>query len=117
MHVQIFVINTGKGFDRHLFGLKTLVEEEGGRVPELFTDPAYQKLNHIILSTSTVSSPAILIGGFAPVTPDGFGVGEFSHHSMSTIFTQVISRTVEQFNVSQHRIRNSKGLWEMDKGR
>eukprot|EP00105_Crassostrea_gigas_P016944 XP_011434533.1 PREDICTED: carnitine O-palmitoyltransferase 2, mitochondrial-like [Crassostrea gigas] len=65
----------GKGFDRHLFGLKTLVEEEGGRVPELFTDPAYQKLNHIILSTSTVSSPAILIGGFAPVTPDGFGVG------------------------------------------
>lgn len=66
----------GKGFDRHLFGLKTLAEEEeGGRVPELFTDPNYQKLNHIILSTSTVSSPAILIGGFAPVTPDGFGVG------------------------------------------
>lgn len=29
----------------------------------------------------------------------------------------VISRTVEQFNVSQHRIRNSKGLREMDKGR
>lgn len=26
-------------------------------------------------STSTVSSPAILIGGFAPVTSDGFGVG------------------------------------------
>lgn len=87
MTVQISVINTGKGFDRHLFGLKTLAEEEeGGRVPELFTDPNYQKLNHIILSTSTVSSPAILIGGFAPVTPDGFGVGELSHQSMYTIF-------------------------------
>lgn len=53
------------------------------------------------------------------MTPDGFGVGEFSHHSMSTIFTlnTVINRTVEQFNVSQHRIRNSKGLREKDKGR
>lgn len=32
------------------------------------------------------------------------------------LFT-VINRTVEQFNVSQHRIKNSKGLREMDKGR
>ncbi|XP_056001188.1 carnitine O-palmitoyltransferase 2, mitochondrial-like [Ostrea edulis] len=65
----------GKGFDRHLFGLKILAEEEDGRLPEMFTDSNYQKINHIILSTSTVSSPAILIGGFAPVTPNGYGVG------------------------------------------
>ena len=32
-------------------------------------------MNHIILSTSTLSSDAVLIGGFAPVTPDGYGVG------------------------------------------
>ena len=32
-------------------------------------------MNHIILSTSTLSSDAVLIGGFAPVTPDGSGVG------------------------------------------
>ncbi|XP_061187817.1 carnitine O-palmitoyltransferase 2, mitochondrial-like [Saccostrea echinata] len=65
----------GKGFDRHLFGLKTLAEEEDGKLPQMFTDPNYQKINHIILSTSTVSSPAILIGGFAPVTQNGYGVG------------------------------------------
>nr|XP_022297829.1 carnitine O-palmitoyltransferase 2, mitochondrial-like [Crassostrea virginica] len=65
----------GQGFDRHLFGLRNLVEEEGGKLPEIFTDPSYQKINHVIVSTSTVSSPAILIGGFAPVTADGFGVG------------------------------------------
>lgn len=35
----------------------------------------YAHMNHIILSTSTLSSDAVLIGGFAPVTPDGYGVG------------------------------------------
>ena len=43
--------------------------------PDIFTDPAYSDINHIILSTSTLSSPAVLIGGFAPVTPNGFGIG------------------------------------------
>ncbi|XP_023932320.1 carnitine O-palmitoyltransferase 2, mitochondrial [Lingula anatina] len=65
----------GEGFDRHLFGLKHIAETEGMPLPELYTDPAYSYINHIILSTSTLSSPAVLLGGFAPVVPDGFGVG------------------------------------------
>jgi len=32
-------------------------------------------LNHNILSTSTLSSPAIVLGGFGPVVRDGFGIG------------------------------------------
>ena len=43
-------------------------------MPDIFTDPIYSHMNHIILSTSTLSSDAVLIGGFAPVTPDGYGV-------------------------------------------
>merc|ERR1712226_1091332 len=65
----------GKGWDRHLFGLKTIAAREGGSLPDIFTDPAYAAINHNILSTSTLSSPAVLIGGFAPVVPDGYGVG------------------------------------------
>ncbi|XP_060083405.1 carnitine O-palmitoyltransferase 2, mitochondrial-like [Ylistrum balloti] len=65
----------GQGFDRHLFALRTLAEEENFFPHKIFTDPNYQKINHIILSTSTLSSPAVVIGGFAPVTPDGFGIG------------------------------------------
>ena len=45
-------------------------------MPDLYLDPAYKSINHIVLSTSTLSSPAIVIGGFAPVVPDGFGVGK-----------------------------------------
>eukprot|EP00731_Ephydatia_muelleri_P037937 Em0604g4a len=66
---------TGQGFDRHLFALKNLAKEEGMVTTPLFEDPAYSYLNHIILSTSTLSSDAVLVGGFAPVTPDGYGVG------------------------------------------
>ncbi|XP_030423526.1 carnitine O-palmitoyltransferase 2, mitochondrial-like isoform X1 [Gopherus evgoodei] len=65
----------GKGFDRHLFALKHLSVSRGDPIPELFLDSAYQKLNHIILSTSTLHSPAIHLGGFGPVVPDGFGIG------------------------------------------
>ena len=67
--------HTGKGFDRHLFALKALYESENQPFPSIFTDPMYSHMNHIILSTSTLSSDAVLIGGFAPVTPDGYGVG------------------------------------------
>ena len=42
---------------------------------DLFQDPAYQHMNHIVLSTTTLSADSVLIGGFAPVTPDGYGIG------------------------------------------
>lgn len=41
----------------------------------LFEDPSYSYINEIILSTSTLSSDAVLLGGFAPVSPRGYGVG------------------------------------------
>ncbi|XP_041460705.1 carnitine O-palmitoyltransferase 2, mitochondrial-like [Lytechinus variegatus] len=64
----------GQGWDRHLFALRTLAAKEG-KTPAIFADPAYSFINHIILSTSTLSAPAILIGGFAPVVPNGLGIG------------------------------------------
>ncbi|XP_066472548.1 carnitine O-palmitoyltransferase 2, mitochondrial-like [Tiliqua scincoides] len=65
----------GQGFDRHLFALKYLIQCRGGRLPDIYTDPAYEKINHIIISTSTLNSPAIHCGGFGPVVSDGFGLG------------------------------------------
>ena len=65
----------GKGFDRHLFGLSCLANELGGPIPELFTDEVHNYVNHFTLSTSTLNSEAVLLGGFAPVVYDGFGIG------------------------------------------
>lgn len=66
----------GQGWDRHLLVLRHLAEQKSsGKVSDIFTDPAYSNINHIILSTSTMSSPAVMAGGFAPVCNNGFGVG------------------------------------------
>ena len=67
---------SGQGFDRHMFSMKAIAAARGGELPAVYTDPAYAQLNHVILSTSTLSSPALLIGGFAPVVPNGYGIGE-----------------------------------------
>jgi carnitine O-palmitoyltransferase 2 len=65
----------GQGFDRHLFGLKHVAVANNLPMPDLFKDAAYSKINHNIISTSTLSSPALLAGGFGPVVADGYGIG------------------------------------------
>jgi len=60
-----------------LLGLKQIAEQQGGNMPELYRDPAYSYINHVILSTSTLADPTIQNGAFAPVVPDGYGIGEF----------------------------------------
>jgi hypothetical protein len=44
------------GFDRHLFGLRYYAELNGMKKDALFEDPAYARINHNIISTSTLSS-------------------------------------------------------------
>ena len=68
------LIYLGQGFDRHFFALKALGKRDGIQEP-LFEDPSYTKLNHIIFSTSTLSSDSVRLGGFAPVNPDCYGIG------------------------------------------
>lgn len=65
----------GQGFDRHLFGLRHTAQTNDIPMPCIFEDPAYAAMNYNILSTSTLSSPALLAGGFGPVVRDGYGIG------------------------------------------
>jgi len=58
-----------------LFGLRHTSSEINHPLPEFFKDEAYQKINQNILSTSTLSSEAVMMGGFGPVVADGLGVG------------------------------------------
>ncbi|KAJ1554894.1 hypothetical protein HK405_003776, partial [Cladochytrium tenue] len=68
----------GKGVDRHLLALRTLLtEEELSASPEegnIFKDPAYALSSHFKLSTSNVSPGRHWMAGFGPVVPDGYGV-------------------------------------------
>lgn len=76
-YLRMTLLLAGQGFDRHLFGLRKLAEQQGGgaSLPALYQDPAYARINQNILSTSTLPSTLISFGGFAPVVRDGFGVG------------------------------------------
>ena len=65
----------GQGFDRHLFGLRKLAEKTGRTLPDIYQDPAYAMINHNILSTSTLSSDVVELGGFGPVVKNGLGIG------------------------------------------
>ena len=56
--------------------MKDLALKQNRKLHDFYSDASYQKMNHVILSTSTLSSPAVQIGGFCPVVPDGYGIGE-----------------------------------------
>lgn len=47
----------------------------GANLPGIYTHPSYARINHNILSTSTLSSEHVLFGGFGAVVQDGLGVG------------------------------------------
>ncbi|KAG6808352.1 hypothetical protein H0H87_000229 [Tephrocybe sp. NHM501043] len=64
-----------QGVDRHLFGLKKLVDtQRGEKVPAFYEDEAYSKSSHWELSTSQLSSPFFDGWGYGEVVPDGYGL-------------------------------------------
>ncbi|XP_022914689.1 carnitine O-palmitoyltransferase 2, mitochondrial [Onthophagus taurus] len=64
----------GQGFDRHLYALE-LLAKKSNYTENIFDDPAYENLQKNIISTSTLSSPAVRAGGFGPVVENGLGLG------------------------------------------
>lgn len=73
--IYFIVFTSGQGFDRHLFALRLLTMKHNMKTPELFNDPAYSQINHNILSTSSLTSDYVWLGGFGPVVKDGYGIG------------------------------------------
>lgn len=65
----------GDGFDRHLFGLKEIALRSNQKLHDLYSDPIYLQSQHYVLSTSTLYGECFSGGGFAPVVPDGYGLG------------------------------------------
>ncbi|ORX90672.1 acyltransferase ChoActase/COT/CPT [Basidiobolus meristosporus CBS 931.73] len=63
----------GRGVDRHLLGLRFLVEPDEPK-PEIFLDTSYEKTSHWHLSTSQISDDLFDQYGWGEVVPDGFGL-------------------------------------------
>lgn len=77
--------SAGKGQDRHLYAMYSLIQREvrhaeaSGQtpppIPAIFTDQGYSDLGSSTLSTSNCGNPALRLFGFGPVTPEGYGIG------------------------------------------
>ncbi|ETI27804.1 hypothetical protein G647_00253 [Cladophialophora carrionii CBS 160.54] len=63
----------GYGVDRHLFGLKKLLQEGEG-TPEIFTDPAYTYSSTWYISSSQLSSEYFNGYGWSQVIDQGWGI-------------------------------------------
>ncbi len=63
----------GYGVDRHLFGLKKLIQE-GEEMPEIFTDPAYTYSSTWYISSSQLSSEYFNGYGWSQVIDQGWGI-------------------------------------------
>jgi carnitine O-acetyltransferase len=63
----------GKGVDRHLFGLKRLLEP-GQELPAIYKDPAFAYSSSWHLSTSQLSSEFFNGYGWSQVIDEGFGI-------------------------------------------
>ncbi|KAF2160819.1 hypothetical protein M409DRAFT_59612 [Zasmidium cellare ATCC 36951] len=69
----ITAASDGKGCDRHLFGLKKLLQP-GEDVPEIFKDPAYSYSSTWFISSSQLSSEYYNGYGWSQVIDDGWGM-------------------------------------------
>ncbi|KAI2602856.1 acyltransferase ChoActase/COT/CPT [Hypoxylon sp. NC1633] len=73
-HIEyISAASDGKGVDRHLFGLKKLLEP-GEDLPAIYKDPAYSYSSSWFLSTSQLSSEFFNGYGWSQVIDGGFGI-------------------------------------------
>ncbi|KUL87844.1 hypothetical protein ZTR_03178 [Talaromyces verruculosus] len=85
----------GKGVDRHLLGLKKLVQE-GEKLPEIFEDPTYGYSSSWYLSTSQLSSEYFNGYGWSQVIDDGFGIA------------YMINEDSLQFNIVSKRLGSER---------
>jgi len=73
-HVEyITAASDGKGVDRHLFGLKKLLQP-GEELPGLYKDPAYAYSSTWRISSSQLSSEYFNGYGWSQVVDDGWGI-------------------------------------------
>lgn len=106
----------GRGVDRHLFGLKKMMELFGQEIgveetPALFSSPGYLALSRNLLSTSSGPTECFRIYGFGPVDDEGFGV-RYLMFPDKLVFTMT-SRTVMEHRLLAFRERLSENLEKM----
>lgn len=89
-HVEyITSASDGKGVDRHLFGLKRLLNS-GEELPAIFKDPAYSYSSKWYISTSQLSSEYFNGYGWQQVIDEGWGIAYMINENKYFCFAHVL---------------------------
>lgn len=70
------------------------------RIPAIFADPGWEKLNSTILSTSNCGNPSLRQFGFGPTSGDGFGIGYIVKEGTISICASSKHRQTKRFVVA-----------------
>ncbi|KAL9114517.1 MAG: hypothetical protein Q9227_001598 [Pyrenula ochraceoflavens] len=86
----------GRGVDRHLFGLKKLIQP-GEKTPSIFTDPTYGYSSTWFLSTSQLSSEYFNGYGWSQVVDQGWGIAYMiNENSMNNVHDYLLFGGIDQ---------------------
>ncbi|WVW81207.1 hypothetical protein I302_103198 [Kwoniella bestiolae CBS 10118] len=107
-----------QGVDRHMFGLKKLVDTtKGESVPEVFTDEAGLRSGHWELSTSQLSSKLLDGWGYGEVVSDGYGLSYSILDDKITWCITTKNNNAEQFGKALcDAAEEVRGMMERAKG-
>ncbi|RDA87283.1 hypothetical protein CP532_1304 [Ophiocordyceps camponoti-leonardi (nom. inval.)] len=99
-HIEyVSAASNGKGVDRHLFGLKKLLNP-GEELPKLYSDPAYSYSSSWYLSTSQLSSEYFNGYGWSQVIDGGFGIAYMINNN--SINFNIVSKRLGSHRLSYY---------------
>lgn len=116
MHISLAQkAGVGQGIDRHLLGLKKLLQE-GEPIPPLFEDPVFKRSGYWVLSTSAVFSKYFPAYGWGEVVPDGFGVAYMTGYDDRLQYTITSKKNMPNARFCQEISRAAIELYELCAG-
>ncbi|KAG6016941.1 hypothetical protein E4U43_002684 [Claviceps pusilla] len=95
----ISAASDGKGVDRHLFGLKKLIQQ-GEEIPAIFKDSAFGYSSSWYLSTSQLSSEFFNGYGWSQVIDGGFGIAYMINEN--SIHFNIVSKSLGSDRMSYY---------------
>ncbi|WFD31275.1 carnitine O-acetyltransferase [Malassezia sp. CBS 17886] len=90
-----------QGVDRHLFGLKRVLQE-GEKLPDVFTDPMNAASGTWLLSTSQISTEVFDAWGFGEVATQGFGVAYAIKQGSLTFTVTCLKKEHNPFHLTHY---------------
>jgi len=104
---------SAQGIDRHIMGLKKMMEKNEVGTVALFDDPVFKRSQHWVLSTSAVFSGIFEAYGWGEVVPDGFGVAYMTGFDDRLVYTITSRKEMPNKEFCEEIAKAAEDLYEL----